>query len=178
MSHWFKFSSNAKTIFKQASGGITIDKSRDNKFKIDISAPAINGIFTGQLNIIESKISGLANIIFLTGDRKKQVPINIATNITGSLNNISQNTNLDQAKQYLGIMPRVIAPSQDAPPIDLDQKDQSSIMNKTVIQGAVMPKNRVGQRFDQIDSSESNAINAAKNVQARQPQPKPSPNFQ
>ncbi len=164
-------SANAKTLFKQVSGSLTIDKSHENKFKIDLAAPAVNGIFSGQLDIIENKIEGLANIIFLTGDRKKQIPINIASNVKGPLDNISQNTNLDQVKQYLGLMPRLPAPIEDKAAIGLDQKDQSSMMIQTKFQAAAVSQNKVAQQqLDQADQMSQSAINSIKNAQARQSQ--------
>jgi len=168
-------SSFAKTSFSKAVGEITIDKSRENKFKIDLSAPAVNGIFTGQLDILGNKIDGLANIVFLTGDRKKQIPINIASNVKGSLDDISQSTNLDQVKQYLGLMPRSPIVAEDKSAIALDPKDQSSIIEKSnsqkTNQDAAISQNKVAQQqLDQVDNMSKGAINAVKNAQERQSQ--------
>ena len=102
---------NAQTVLKQASGNISFSKSGGGKFKINIAAPALNGILSGKIDIASNKIDGLANMIFLTGDRQKQIPINIATSFKGNMNEISQNTNLDQVRQYLRLPPINKAPA-------------------------------------------------------------------
>jgi len=96
--------SQAKTIFKQANGTIQITKGNEGKLRINVTAPAVNGILSGALNIENNTIDALFNAIFLTGNRQKQMPINVATNLKGDMSAISQSTNLDQAKQYLGLM--------------------------------------------------------------------------
>lgn len=98
------FNPESKTTLKEANGTILLNKNKDNKFKINISGTAITGIISGKIDIISRKLDALANIIFLTGDRKKQVPINIATSLKGNFKNLSHAANLDQAKQYLGII--------------------------------------------------------------------------
>ncbi|HLD76638.1 MAG TPA: AsmA family protein, partial [Rickettsiales bacterium] len=95
------FNENARTTIKQAVGSIVLNKGRDNKFKIDFSSTALNGVFSGAINFEKKSIDALANIIFLSGNRQKQIPLNIATNLRGNFNNILQNTNMDQALQYI-----------------------------------------------------------------------------
>lgn len=97
------FDPQAKTIFKQASGTIQINNGKDGRIRISTSAPAINAILSGSVMAENSTIDGLFNVIFLTGSKDKQTPINIATSLKGSSDNIMQSTNLDQVKQYLGL---------------------------------------------------------------------------
>jgi uncharacterized protein involved in outer membrane biogenesis len=97
------FDLNSSTTFKQASGSIAINKNSDGKFKINISSPAISGIFSGKTNLYKNRIDGLASIVFLSGSTKKKTPIAIATTIKGKLDAPLQNTNLDQVRQYLGL---------------------------------------------------------------------------
>ncbi len=104
------FNPNATTNLKQATGTATIEKGRDNTFKIDFETVAANGILSGKIDFVRNSIDSSANIIFLTGNLKKQIPLNIATNLKGDFNNISQSSNLDQVKQYLKL--------PDAPPIE------------------------------------------------------------
>ncbi len=95
------YNKSAKTNFKQASGIVTVNKGKENRFKIDFSGIASNGIISGDFNLIEKTINGTSNIIFLTGNKQKQVPVNIASNFKGNFDNILQNTNVDQAIQYI-----------------------------------------------------------------------------
>ncbi len=92
---------NSQTFFKQASGTITIDKDKGNKFSINLSAPAVNGILAGKFDPSANTIDGLANIIFVTGSKQKQVPLNVATALKGDMYAISSSSNLDQVRQYL-----------------------------------------------------------------------------
>lgn len=94
----------SKTTFQQASGTIQINGSKEGRMRANITAPAINGILSGTVNVPNNTIDALFNTIFLTGNRQKQTPINIATNLKGNMDSISQSTNLDQAKQYLGLI--------------------------------------------------------------------------
>jgi len=98
------FNLESKTSLKKANGTIILNKDKDSKFKINIAGTASTGIISGKIDIISRKLDGLANIIFLTGDRRKQVPINIAISFKGGFSNIDHAANLDQAKQYLGII--------------------------------------------------------------------------
>lgn len=98
------FNSESKTSLKEANGTIILNKDKDSKFKINIAGTASTGIVSGKIDIVSHKLDGLANIIFLTGDRRKQVPINIAISLKGDFNNMAHAANLDQAKQYLGII--------------------------------------------------------------------------
>ena len=109
------FNQSASTNFKQATGTVTIEKGRDNLFRADIATVAANGILSGKVDLVRRTIDGSVNIVFLTGNLKKQIPLNIATNLKGDFANIRQNTNLDQVKQYLGLP---YDAKNDAPPAD------------------------------------------------------------
>ena len=97
------FNPEAKTVFKQASGTIQINGGKDGRVRINVSAPAMNGILSGTFSAEDGVIDLLFNAIFLTGDAAKQTPINIATNLRGKTSSILQNTNIDQVRQYLGL---------------------------------------------------------------------------
>lgn len=93
----------AITIFKQASGTVQINNGKDGKLRINVSAPAINGILAGSFKADDRTADLLFNAIFLTGSRQKQTPINIAINLKGNTNNLMQSSNIDQVRQYLGL---------------------------------------------------------------------------
>jgi uncharacterized protein involved in outer membrane biogenesis len=93
----------SKTIFKQASGAVQINNGKEGRLRVNVTAPAVNGILSGTVNAENKTIDASFNAIFLTGNRQKQTPINIATNLKGKLDAISQSTNLDQVRQYLGL---------------------------------------------------------------------------
>jgi hypothetical protein len=97
------FNKEAKTEFKQAVGSIEIDDVKGGKINIKTNALAINGILSGSIDVSNKSIDTLFNGIFLTGNRKKQTPINIATNLKGKMDNLFQSTNIDQVRQYLGL---------------------------------------------------------------------------
>ncbi len=95
------FNQNAKTVFEKATGELNISKTDENKLHVDLSSLAINGLVSGNINLVQKDINLTANIIFLTGTRKKQLPLNIISNLKGEIDNFSQNTNLSQVNQYL-----------------------------------------------------------------------------
>lgn len=97
------FNPNAITNLKQATGTAIIEKGRENIFKIDFETLAANGIFSGKIDFVKNSIDSSVSVIFLTGNLKKQIPLNIATNLKGDFSNIAQSSNLDQARQYLGL---------------------------------------------------------------------------
>ncbi len=110
--------SASQTIFKQASGTIQIgDGKGEGRVRINVSAPAINGILSGKINLANNTSDVLFNAIFLTGSRQKQTPINIATSLKGAINDLSQSTNSDQVRQYLGL-PKLQPVAEMSVPID------------------------------------------------------------
>ncbi|MBP7709937.1 MAG: AsmA family protein [Rickettsiales bacterium] len=90
------------TLFKKAGGSIKFSDGV-GKVSVSTSAVAINGVLTGAIDLPNNSTNLLFNTIFLTGTRQKQTPINIATNISGSLDALGQNTNMDQVRQYLSL---------------------------------------------------------------------------
>lgn len=112
------FNPQTKTEFKQASGSIEIDEKKGGKINVKTNALAINGILSGSLDIANKRIDALFDAIFLTGNRSKQTPINIATNLKGKTDNLAQSTNINQARQYLGLAiidEKPNSASEDAP---------------------------------------------------------------
>ena len=103
---------------------------KEGKLRINVSAPAVNGIISGSVNLVTNSADVLFNAIFLTGTRQKQTPINIATNLKGNISALSQSTNMDQARQYLGLsgvapkqnpkedLSRILPPPENGAPIE------------------------------------------------------------
>lgn len=112
------FDKDSETVFDEASGTIQISNENDARFKISVKAPAINSILTGNYSIKENTVKGLFNSLFLTGNREEQIPINIATSFALKNGEISQVTNLDQVRQYLGLKTQYAS--------DPNQPDQKS----------------------------------------------------
>ncbi len=102
------FNPQAKTVFKQASGEIKIDGEKAAKFNINASSTAINGVFSGSIDLVKNNIDATFNVIFLTGTRQKQTPINIASNLKGDIKNFVCSSNINQVRQYLGL-PKIVA---------------------------------------------------------------------
>jgi hypothetical protein len=121
---------NSSTTFKQASGTIQVANGKKGKLRINVTAPAVNGIISGSVNLVTNSADVLFNAIFLTGSRQKQSPINIATNLKGNISALSQSTNMDQARQYLGLsgaapkqkpkedLSRILPPQENGVPIE------------------------------------------------------------
>lgn len=162
------FNELAKTVLKQATGSVSISKNDGGQFKFDFEALAVNGILSGKFNINENSIDALANIIFLSGNRSKQTPINIATSIKGPLDALMQSTNLDQVKQYLGLKSSnnsentiTISPSNEIAPNDnikIDPASQKQVdanlktidnMNQAVMDAALKAKEQLQQNQQQ-----------------------------
>lgn len=91
-----------KTIFQKANASIKI-KEGFAVIKSDISGLAFNSILSGRINLENYDSNMVFNTVFITGTRKKQIPISVATNFSGKINNLSQSTNYDQILQYLGL---------------------------------------------------------------------------
>ena len=122
----------AITSFKQAKGTYQISGGQGGKLKIDLSAPAVNAILSGSYDPLNNTLDGLFNAIFLTGNIQKQTAINIATGLKGKTDNLQQSTNLDQARQYLGL-PKITrieatlpSPSAPTPTADVPSQNQSA----------------------------------------------------
>ncbi len=95
--------SQSKTVFKQAEGSLQIRDGKEGRLRMNVTAPGISGILSGTVSVQNKTADLLFNVIFITGTRQKQVPINIATSIKGKFDALSQSTNLDQVRQYLGL---------------------------------------------------------------------------
>ncbi|MBU6339742.1 MAG: AsmA family protein, partial [Rickettsiales bacterium] len=121
------FNPQSKTQFKSADGNIIISKNQDNKFRINLTGFASNGILSGKLDLPQGEIDALNNIIFLTGNQRKQIPINIATSLKGKFENIAQVTNFNQAEQYLG--QKITAPQNVSTPLPETNAKSPDIAN-------------------------------------------------
>ena len=134
---------NSSTTFKQASGTIQVSNGKEGKLRINATAPAVNGIISGSVNLVNNSADALFNVIFLTGNRQKQTPINIATNLKGNINSLSQSTNMDQARQYLGLsgvapkkkpkedLSRILPPKENEAPIENDPSQIYPLITST-----------------------------------------------
>jgi len=97
------FNESSKTSLKQAAGSINFEKGRDNLFKISFETIAANGIASGKIDLVRNSLDSTISVVFLTGSLKKQIPLNLATNLKGEFGNLHQSSNLNQVKQYLGL---------------------------------------------------------------------------
>lgn len=129
---------SSETLFNQATGTITLNKDKGGKFSINLMAPAANGILSGKIDLSSNSIDGLTNIIFITGSRQKQVPINVATALKGSINNATTSSNLDQARQYLGL-PTLTTPSKSNAAAASSTAAVTSTSNATTDTSATTP---------------------------------------
>lgn len=93
----------AITIFKEANGEISLIKDAADKFKVNFSAPGVNGIIVGSLDIPNDKIDASSKTIFALGTAKKPIQITLASGIKGEIEDPVVVTNLDQVRQYLGL---------------------------------------------------------------------------
>lgn len=89
------------TDIKSVTGTMSINRKREDFFKAKFSGPAFNGTIDSKFNNQTLTAEGIVNIIFLTGNKEKQIPINIASNFKGSLSNLEFNDNLSQAETYI-----------------------------------------------------------------------------
>lgn len=121
------FNPQSKTQFKNVEGTIIINKDQGNKFKINLAGFANNAILSGKFDLEKGDIEALTNVIFLTGNKRKQVPINIVTSMKGKFGDISQITNFNQAEQYLGL--KTTSPQAVANPITETDLKPSNITN-------------------------------------------------
>lgn len=128
------FNKDARSVFKQASGSLLIEGGKNQRVKINIKAPALNAILSGAFDLKQKTIDANLNAIFVTGNSRKQTPINVISNIKGSGENMMHNTNMNQVRQYLGL--RVNAdkgtplPSQE----DLvDELKKGNVIEKTML---------------------------------------------
>ncbi len=142
------FNQETKTEFKQAVGSIEINNVKGGKINIKTEALAINGILSGSLDVVNKTVDASFNTIFLTGNRKKQTPINIATNLKGKTDNLLQSTNLDQVRQYLGL-PIVSSKSanvENKNDSDDSPKKEKELDTKTGLKSILLPPQASNQK--------------------------------
>ncbi len=94
---------DSSTQYLQGKGFINIKGEKNSNFSISLKAPLINSIFSGMVFMKEKSLNGTLNTIFVAVNAKKQVPINIATNVVGFFDDTAQVSNLNQARQFLGL---------------------------------------------------------------------------
>lgn len=91
------------TQFLQGKGFINLKGEKNSNFSISLKATGVNSVFSGIIFMNEESINGTINTIFLAPGKEKQIPINIATNITGYIDDVALVSNLNQVRQYLGL---------------------------------------------------------------------------
>lgn len=139
------FNKNAKSVFSQASGSFLVEGGKNQKLKINIKAPALNAILSGSFDLKQKTIDANLNAIFVTGNTRKQTPINVISNIKGSGDNIMQNTNMNQVRQYLGLPVSgdkgALLPTQESL---VDELKKGGVIEKTMlIPSQEFPPNQV-----------------------------------
>jgi len=98
------FNDNSETSFKQASGRFLVSRGKENRLKIDLSSSIANAIINSKFELADLSFEGLANVLFITGNRQRQIPINIATSFKIRQDESRQNSNLDQVNQYISLI--------------------------------------------------------------------------
>jgi hypothetical protein len=101
------FNQSSNSVFKSASGSLDFDGSGDGKIASKIAGTAVNSVLLGKINLVENSGELNFNTIFLVGTKQKPAPINISTNLRGDLSEMVKSTNIDQVKQYLGLIKTV-----------------------------------------------------------------------
>ena len=91
------------TQFVQGKGFVNLKGAKNSNFSLSLSGPAMNSVFSGIIFLNDESINGTLNTIFLSGTSEKKIPINIATNIFGFFDDVGHVSNLNQARQYLGL---------------------------------------------------------------------------
>jgi hypothetical protein len=91
------------TKYKQASGFISIADGNNGKFSFKLQQNGLNSVFSGKINTNQNNINASLNSIFLAENNQKNIPINIITNISGSINDPVYISNSNQVRQYLGL---------------------------------------------------------------------------
>jgi hypothetical protein len=91
------------TKYKQASGFISIADGNTGNFSFKLQQTGLNSVFSGKINTNNKTIHGLLNSIFLIENNQKNTPINIVTSIAGKIDDLTYLSNLNQARQYIGL---------------------------------------------------------------------------
>jgi len=91
------------TQFLQGKGFINLRGEKNSNFSISLKSTGVNSVFSGIIFVEEESINGTINTIFLAPNNQKQIPINIATNVTGYIDDVALVSNINQARQYLGL---------------------------------------------------------------------------
>ena len=91
------------TKYKQASGFISIADGNNGNFSFKLQQNGLNSVFSGKINANQNIINASLNSIFLVENNQKNIPINIITNIGGSIDAPVYISNLNQVRQYLGL---------------------------------------------------------------------------
>ncbi len=89
------------TILQKASGTLAVNKRKDDIFTSKFSGTAFNGIFNSNFSTVANTGSGQSKIIFLTGTKSTQIPINIASNFQGAIDDLTFTDNTSQADDYI-----------------------------------------------------------------------------
>ena len=95
------YSQIESTKINNSSGSVSINRKTEDFFKGSFSGTAFNGTINSKFSNQSLSAQGGTNIVFLTGNRKKQIPINIASNFKGALSNLDFTDNFSQAQTYI-----------------------------------------------------------------------------
>ena len=154
------------TQYIQAKGSINLSGERNSNFSFKLNAPNINSVFSGIVIMKDESINGTLNTIFLSGSSEKKVPINIATNVVGFLDDVGYVSNLNQARQYLGLQ-RVN--NQDLNNKLITQSEEKKIAKRSKLIANSFKKNTINslEKIEDkiieapqiIDSSKINEVN-------------------
>jgi len=98
------FNEDDHSLFKAVNGSIDFDGDKGSKISAKVAGTAINSVLSGKIDPANNSGDLNYNSIFLVGTKQKPVPINISTNLKGDFSSMAHSTNLDQVKQYLGLM--------------------------------------------------------------------------
>ncbi len=89
------------TKIKNSSGTISINRKTEDSISGKFSGTAFNGTINSKFSNQSLSGQGEMKIIFLTGSKKRQIPITIASNFKGELANLEFSDNFSQAETYI-----------------------------------------------------------------------------
>jgi NDP-sugar pyrophosphorylase family protein len=157
----------SSTQFLQGKGFLRLRGEKNSNFSISLSGPAINSIFSGIIFLKDESINGTLNTIFLSGSSEKKVPINIATNVVGFFDDVGYVSNLNQARQYLGLE-RIN--NQELNTKLLAQSEEKKIAKKNKInKKSLVKKKKEGSDIEEEVTVENQIIEETQIIEVNKP---------